>query len=95
MLSSYSISDDETRETIKNLFEKENYFADPHGAVAYTGLNSYLLENPNQKGIFLETAHPVKFYEIVGAQPTAEVTPKLLGLFCAYPMPRGRRIPHA
>ena len=65
VLSSYSISDDETRETIKNLFEKENYFADPHGSVAYTALNSYLLENPNQKGIFLETAHPVKFYDVV------------------------------
>jgi threonine synthase len=65
VLSSYSISDDETRETIKNLFEKENYLADPHGAVAYTALNSYLLENPNQKGIFLETAHPVKFYDVV------------------------------
>jgi len=65
VLSSYSISDDETRETIKNLFEKENYLADPHGAVAYTALNNYLLENPNQKGIFLETAHPVKFYDVV------------------------------
>ena len=65
MLSSYSISDDETRETIKDLFEKENYLADPHGAVAYTALNNYLIKNPHLKGIFLETAHPVKFYDVV------------------------------
>jgi threonine synthase len=65
VLSSVSISDDETRKTIKNLFEKENYLADPHGAVAYTALNNYLSKNINQKGIFLETAHPVKFYDVV------------------------------
>jgi threonine synthase len=64
-LTSVSITDDETRKTIKNLFEKENYLADPHGAVAYTALDNYLSKNANQKGIFLETAHPVKFYDVV------------------------------
>jgi threonine synthase len=64
-LASVSITDDETRKTIKNLFEKENYLADPHGAVAYTALDNYLSKNANQKGIFLETAHPVKFYDVV------------------------------
>jgi threonine synthase len=73
VLSSVSISDDETRKTIKNLFEKENYLADPHGAVAYTALNNYLSKNINQKGIFLETAHPVKFYDVVEPVISQEV----------------------
>jgi len=65
VLTSYSISDDETRQTIKEVFEKENYLTDPHGAVAYHALNNYLAAHSKQKGIFLETAHPVKFYDVV------------------------------
>ena len=33
-LSSVSISDEQTRETIKEALEEENYLLDPHGAVA-------------------------------------------------------------
>jgi threonine synthase len=65
MLSSYSISDKETRETIKAVFENENYLLDPHGAVAWSALKKYLNQHPQQKGFFLETAHPVKFYDVV------------------------------
>lgn len=63
-LSSYSFNDDETRETIKQLKENSNYIADPHGAVGYLGLKKYLARN-NAQGIFLETAHPVKFLDVV------------------------------
>jgi threonine synthase len=65
LLSSYSISDEETKQTIKKVFETENYLADPHGAVAYFALQGYLQKHAGQKGIFLETAHPVKFYDVV------------------------------
>ncbi|HEY5371401.1 MAG TPA: threonine synthase [Hanamia sp.] len=64
-LSSYSITDEETRQTIKDVFEKENYLTDPHGAVAYTALHHYLENHAGQKGYILETAHPVKFYDVV------------------------------
>ncbi|MEO5909179.1 MAG: threonine synthase, partial [Ginsengibacter sp.] len=64
-LSSYSISDDETRKTIKEVFEKEKYLLDPHGAVAYFALKNYLKNYPEKKGYLLETAHPVKFYNVV------------------------------
>jgi len=64
-VSSYSISDDETRATIKNVFTIKNYLADPHGAVAYLALEKYLHTHPGEKGIFLETAHPVKFYNVI------------------------------
>src|SRR5665213_156722 len=37
-LSSVSISDEETRQTIKEVYEKESYLLDPHGAVAYSCL---------------------------------------------------------
>lgn len=64
-LISYSISDEETRQTMKEVFQKENYLTDPHGAVGYNALQHYLQQHPGQKGIFLETAHPVKFYDVV------------------------------
>jgi threonine synthase len=65
VLSSYSISDNETTEAIKEVYTAYNYLMDPHGAVAYTSLKRYFQENPGQKGIFLETAHPIKFYDVV------------------------------
>jgi threonine synthase len=65
VLSSYSISDEETRQTIKEVYENENYLLDPHGAVAYRALKNYLEQHSGYKGIFLETAHPVKFYDVV------------------------------
>ncbi len=77
-LTSYSISDEETRQAIIDIYTKYNYLADPHGAVGYLGLTRYLAEHndphsaaayqdlsPATAGIFLETAHPVKFYDVV------------------------------
>ncbi len=65
VLSSYSITDEETKTTIKKVYEKYHYLTDPHGAVAYLALQRYLGQHPGQQGIFLETAHPVKFYDVV------------------------------
>lgn len=64
-LSSYSISDEVTRDTIAQVYQQENYLLDPHGAVAYAGLQQYSQQNENVKGIILETAHPIKFYDVV------------------------------
>ena len=66
-LSSYTFTDEETKQIMKEVYEKFGYILDPHGAVAYLGLNTYL-DNKNANdtnNIFLETAHPVKFIEVV------------------------------
>ena len=39
--SSYSFSDEETRETMKKIYGDSGYVADPHGAVGYLGLKKY------------------------------------------------------
>ncbi|HEX5154519.1 MAG TPA: threonine synthase [Parafilimonas sp.] len=71
VLSSYSVDDITTQETIKDVYEKYNYVLDPHGAVGYQALHIYLNEHNSSSsekgGIFLETAHPVKFPETVEA----------------------------
>lgn len=71
-LSSVSITDEETMATIKRVFVENKYTLDPHGAVGYLALEKYLAEHPSEKarlpngrGIFLETAHPVKFPDAV------------------------------
>ncbi len=48
---------------------------DPHGAVGYLGLKEYQKSQPDTFGIFLETAHPVKFLDVV--EDTLEVRPKI------------------
>ncbi|MGY8943354.1 MAG: threonine synthase, partial [Flavobacteriales bacterium] len=52
--SSYSFSDEETRETMKKIYGDSGYVADPHGAVGYLGLKKYNLQ-ANEFGVFLET----------------------------------------
>jgi threonine synthase len=63
--SSCSITDSETKATIKRVFEEQHYLLDPHGAVGYFALEQYQQKHPGQKGFILETAHPVKFYDVV------------------------------
>ena len=64
-LSSYSYSDKETRLAMKELHNQFGYVADPHGAVGYLGLRKYQERHKNVQGIFLETAHPIKFLKVV------------------------------
>jgi len=60
-----SYTDDEIRVVIKKVYSQFNYILDPHGAVAYLGLTDYLSDNDikDANGVFLETAHPAKFFE--------------------------------
>jgi threonine synthase len=62
--SSYSFTDDETRSTMTKIYNNSRYVADPHGAVGYLGLKKHGLKE-NEFGVFLETAHPVKFKDVV------------------------------
>jgi len=56
-------NDDETRSAMYNIYRSCGYVMDPHGAIGYLGLKKYL--DKNSTGIFLETAHPAKFKDVV------------------------------
>ncbi len=60
-MEAFSVSDDATAATMREVYEKYDYILDPHGAVGFYALRQYLEKNPTQKGLFLETAHPIKF----------------------------------
>jgi len=79
-LTSYSIDDATTKGTITRVFKTDNYTLDPHGAVAFAAAEIFLAneakvntnantnanaQNHTHRAIILETAHPVKFPEVV------------------------------
>ena len=64
-VSSFSFSDNETKAAMLEIYTNHNYIADPHGAVGYLGCKAYLEKNPNAHCVFLETAHPTKFLDVV------------------------------
>ncbi len=76
-LLSYSFNDDITAATIARVFKTHQYILDPHGAVAYLAaeqfiqaqqtLNEDASNNELAHVVILETAHPVKFPEVVEA----------------------------
>lgn len=61
---SVSVTDAQTRETIKSVYKRYNVILEQHGTVGWTGLEEYLKIAPEHKlAICLETAHPAKFPE--------------------------------
>ena len=79
-LSSYSFTDTQTINALKELYNEYNYVADPHGAVGYLGAKEYLKERPDSHVVFLETAHPTKFLDVVEAtiQENVELPEQIL-----------------
>jgi threonine synthase len=64
IIKGYWYSDAEIRKIVKKVYFELYYLCDPHGACGFESLKEFLAEN--QIGVFLETAHPAKFTEIVG-----------------------------
>ena len=60
----YFYSDEQTVKAIQAV-QPFGYTLDPHGAVGYLGLKDFLAENSGYVGVFLETAHPGKFRDVV------------------------------
>ncbi len=58
-----SMSDEETRRSMAALYQKTGYVLEPHAAIACQVLSDNLQEG--ETGIFLGTAHPAKFKEVV------------------------------
>ena len=67
LISGFTVNDALTIQTIGHVFNQLHYTVDPHGAVGFYALDQYLQHQKGLKGIFLETAHPLKFPETVEA----------------------------
>lgn len=64
-ITGLAFTDEQTRAAMREVYETTDYMMDPHGAVAYLGLKTYLAGYGPAAGVFLETAHPGKFREVV------------------------------
>lgn len=80
-----SINDEHTKETIKEAYTSHKLVLEPHGSVAWAGLQEYLKSHGDDKEqlyVSLETAHPAKFPEqiikLLGFDP--ELPPSLKGI---------------
>ncbi len=62
-ISGCTYTDEQISETLHDCYKKNHYLLDPHGAVGYRALSEYL--QPDEVGVFLETAHPAKFKDTV------------------------------
>jgi threonine synthase len=86
-LFSSSVSDERTRATIKDVWDKYQLLLEPHGAVAWCGFQDWLKTESldGSPAVVLETADPAKFPEevekVVGWPPdipaAMEITNKL------------------
>ncbi len=66
LVSGYHYDDQQTKESMREVFERSAYVMCPHTAVAYQGLQDYRKEKGEDfTGIFLATAHPAKFLDLV------------------------------
>ena len=63
-LWSVSITDSETRDTIRKAWNEHRLLLEPHGAVGWAGLSRYIDQSgDNSLMVSVETAHPAKFPE--------------------------------
>jgi threonine synthase len=62
LLSAQALDDAETRAAIRTLHAR-GYLADPHSALAWSALQRSLQDG--EEGVFLCTAHPAKFLEVI------------------------------
>ncbi|MDE5710012.1 MAG: threonine synthase, partial [Bacteroides sp.] len=62
-ISGATYTNEQIAETMREVWKKEHYLLDPHGACGFRALSEGL--RPGETGIFLETAHPAKFKDTV------------------------------
>jgi len=75
-ISGYSVSDAQTLETIRTVYDRFGYIMDPHTAVGYAGLEAFRANNPeiDAPGVVLSTAHPAKFIESIKKALDMDIT---------------------
>jgi len=61
----FAYEDSEVIAEIGRVDREHGYLLDPHSAIAWLALQERLADRPDAHGVFLATAHPAKFREVV------------------------------
>jgi threonine synthase len=64
-VAGFAYADAAVIEEIGRVHRRHGYVLDPHSAIAWLALQEHLAANPEAHGVFLATAHPAKFREVV------------------------------
>ena len=74
-VTGYSYNDDETLNAIKFIYDNDHYIPCPHTAIAWQALKDWQQDQPtgNVAGVFLSTAHPCKFPDVLPEHIAAEI----------------------
>ena len=64
-ISGYSVADEENKNIIRDIYERFGYVADPHGAIGFGAIEDFQRSNAEHLGVYLETAHPSKFLNVM------------------------------
>ena len=65
-VSGAAYTDAQVVEAIGDVYRRFGYVLDPHGAIGWLAINDALAQaGPRAQGVFLATAHPAKFREVV------------------------------
>jgi len=64
----FHIDDDATRARIRHIHQTSGYVCDPHGAIGHQALDAALKQDPEAIGVFLHTAAPCKFGDVVAPE---------------------------
>ncbi|MCL4168883.1 UNVERIFIED_CONTAM: hypothetical protein GTU68_044454, partial [Idotea baltica] len=61
----YSINEEDTKDTMLNIYNQYKYISCPHTAVGIKAFENYKLTHKESVGVCLATAHPAKFKDTV------------------------------
>ena len=61
----FAYEDSQVIAEIGHVYREHGYVLDPHSAIAWLALQDRLVDQPDARGVFLATAHPAKFREVV------------------------------
>lgn len=64
-ISGYFMTDEDDKVMMRHIYDRHGYTADPHGAIGYAALKDFLKDKPSHIGLYLETAHPAKFLNVM------------------------------
>jgi len=72
-VSGFFLTDKDDLATMRHIFDQFGYTADPHGAIGYAAIKDFQTDNPDYVGLYLETAHPAKFLNVMDEVLTASI----------------------
>jgi threonine synthase len=64
-IDSGAYTDAQVLEEIRRVYRQHDYLLDPHSAIAWLAVQDALKSQPDAEGVFVATAHPGKFREVV------------------------------